>query len=122
MAHGYRQFSLSEITDFKLCDIVALLNGTGLRFSVGYDNAAKAIAVKTGEPYAAVGGELLITDEDKSASTIVSAQKAAVNGSAVELVAYNIGGNNLFMLRVGMALGFDIACDVSTQVMIITSK
>ncbi len=107
---------------FKLRDMAALLNGTGSQFSVAYDAERGEIAVRTGEAYAPVGGELAL-GADKSASAVPSSQKLTVDGSAVELVAYNIGGNNFFKLReLGEKLGFSVDYDASTATMLVASR
>ena len=107
---------------FKLRDMAALLNGTGSQFSVAWDETNATISITTGEAYAAAGGELA-TGTDKSATAVESAQKLMVNGAAVELTAYNIGGNNFFKLReLGTALGFDVDYDDATATMIVSSR
>ena len=107
---------------FKLRDMAALLNGTTSQFSVDYDGARNTIVVKTGEAYAAVGGELA-TGTDKSASAALSTQSVEINGEKAELTAFNIGGNNFFKLReLGTALGFDVDYDAGTATMLVTSK
>ncbi len=107
---------------FKLRDMAALLSGTTSQFSVDWDADGGTIAVKTGAPYVRVGGELA-TGTDKSASAVVSAQKVTVNGSAVELTAYNIGGNNFFKLRdLGETLNFSVDWNGATSTMVVKSK
>ena len=107
---------------FKLRDMAALLNGTGSQFSVAFDAERNTIVVKTGEAYETVGGELA-TGTDKSASAVASAQSIEIDGEAVELTAFNIGGNNFFKLReLGEALGFDVDYDGATATMIVKSK
>ena len=107
---------------FKLRDMAALLNGTGSQFSVDWDDASSTIAIQKGKAYSPVGGEL-VTGTDKSASAVVSAQKLTINGEAVELTAYNIGGNNFFKLRdLGSALGFDVDYDSTTATMLVKSR
>ena len=46
-----------------------------------------------------------------------------IDGAEVKLTAYNIGGNNYFMLRdLGEALGFEVDYDAAARTMIINSK
>ena len=107
---------------FKLRDMAALLNGTGSQFSVDFDSARNTIVVKTGAAYTSVGGELA-TGTDKSDSAVASAQSVEIDGTKVELTAFNIGGNNFFKLReLGTALGFDVDYDSATATMIVKSK
>ncbi|MCR4567241.1 MAG: copper amine oxidase N-terminal domain-containing protein [Pseudobutyrivibrio sp.] len=107
---------------FKLRDMAVLLNGTGSQFSVAWDEASATISVTTGEAYTAVGGELSI-GADKSVTAVESSQKLIINGNAVDLTAYNIGGNNFFKLReLGMALGFEVDYDEATTTMQVISR
>jgi len=108
---------------FKLRDMAALLSGTGSQFSVDYDAASNTIAVKTGEAYTDVGGELA-TGTDKSATAVRSAQKLIIDGAPVtDLTAFNIGGNNFFKLReLGEKLGFGVDYDQASNTMVVTSK
>ncbi len=107
---------------FKLRDMAALLNGTGSQFSVEWNAADGTIAIKTGSAYTPVGGELT-TGTDKSASAIESTQRVMINGAAVELIAYNIGGNNFFKLRdLGDQLNFGVDWDGTSSTMLVTSK
>ena len=115
-------YNINDKNYFKLRDIAAMLNGTGSQFSVDYDAEAQMISITAGAPYEPTGGELVI-GEDKSASCVVSGQKVMINGEAVDLTAYNLGGNNFFGLRdLGEALGFDVDYDADTRTMIVTSR
>lgn len=107
---------------FKLRDIAMLLNGTGSQFSVTFDGARNTIVIRMGEAYTPVGNELT-TGRDNSATAVRSPQRVEINGSAVELDAFNIGGSNFFQLReLGAALNFKVDYDAETATMIVTSK
>lgn len=106
---------------FKLRDLAMLLNSTGSRFQVGYNNAANQITLVTGESYTATGSELAATG---SLSQIGSPTDSviSVNGQNVDLTAYNIGGNNYFKLRdLGEALGFTVGWDDATHTVSIST-
>ena len=51
-------YNIDDENYFKLRDMAMLLNGTAAQFSVGYDEAARAVKIVTGEAYVPVGGEL----------------------------------------------------------------
>lgn len=108
---------------FKLRDLAFLLNGTGSRFSVGYDKASKTVSVVTGADYTPIGGEL-VTGSDNSGSAVPSTQTILINGVPNStLSAYNIGGNNFFKLRdLGAAVGFDVDYDNASATMLVTSR
>lgn len=115
-------YNINGSNYFKLRDMAALLNGTGSQFSVSYDAATQTIAVVTGEAYEAVGGELEL-GTDKSATCVASPQSITVNGQALALTAYNIGGNNFFKLReLGEALNFSVEYDEATRTMVVASN
>ncbi len=107
---------------FKLRDVAAMLADTGAKFSVSYDESARAISAKSGEAYTAVGGELTV-GSDKSATCVVSDQSLIVNGTALKVTVYNIGGNNFFKLRdLGQALEFGVDYDAATSTVLVTTK
>ena len=115
-------YNINGYNYFKLRDMAALLNGTGSRFAVAYDEATQTITVTTGEAYEAVGGELAL-GADKSATCVPSPQSIVVNGQALALTAYNIGGNNFFKLReLGEALNFSVDYDEATRTMVVASN
>jgi hypothetical protein len=108
---------------FKLRDIAYTLNGTTNQFDVGWDGAANAIALASGEPYTAVGGEMASKGAGDKTATPTSS-KITLNGNDVLFTAYNIDGNNYFKLRdIGQAFNFGVDWDGAEQTITIdTSK
>ena len=101
---------------FKLRDLACILNGTKNTFDVGYDSATRTITLTTGRAYTPIAGDMVI-GEDRSSSTVVSNQKITVNGQAVNLTAYNIGGSNYFQLReLAPYLGYEVGYDSVNRV------
>ncbi len=91
---------------FKLRDLAALLTGTAAKFDIEIDGDKREIYITTGKAYTPVGGELEI-GEDKSSTCVASEWTIYVNDVLVGATAYNIGGNNYFMLRdLGEAMDF----------------
>ena len=120
-------YNINDRNYFKLRDIAMLLNGTGSQFSVGYDQVTNTISVRTGGAYEPVGGELASVSREEMAKKADTAQKSAqkllIDGEAIGLTAYNIGGNNFFGLRdLGEALGFTVDYDNATRTMIVDSQ
>jgi hypothetical protein len=116
-------YNIDGTNFFKLRDLAALLNGTPYQFNVDYDKAANAIVVKTKTPYTTANGGELKTGVDNSSKAVRSAQSLLIDGKAVDLEAYNIGGTNFFGLRalepyIGYTVGYDSATNTAT----ITSK
>lgn len=97
---------------FKLRDVAAALNGTGANFEVGYDAAAKSIALSSKTAYSATGNELKGTAPTAKKTATVSNQKIILDGVEVSMQAYLIDGYNYFQLReLGKNLGFEVAWD-----------
>ena len=119
---GAQVYNINGSNYFKLRDVAALLNGTGSQFALAYDAAARQIVLTTGEAYTPDGSELS-AGEDQSATAVRSSQSLTIDGESASLTAYNIGGNNYFMLRdLGEALGFEVDYDAAARTMIINSK
>ena len=119
---GAQVYNINGSNYFKLRDVAAMLNGTGSQFALEYDAAAREIVLTTGEAYTPDGSELT-AGEDQSATAVRSSQSLTIDGESASLTAYNIGGNNYFMLRdLGEALGFEVDYDAATRTMIINSK
>ena len=98
-----------------------LLKDTQGKFQVGFDDATKKITLTTGESYTAVGGELAARDSVNRIGN-PTASAIFVDGQAVDLMAYNINGNNYFKLRdLGSALGFAVTWDEASRTVNITT-
>jgi hypothetical protein len=108
---------------FKLRDLAYTLNGTEKQFEVGWDGAANAISLTSGQPYTAVGGEMAGKgSEDRQA--VPTSSKITIDGAEVSLIAYNIDDNNYFKLRdIGQAFDFGVDWDSAKNTIVIdTSK
>ena len=107
---------------FKLRDLACLLIGTYSAFDVGYDSATRTVTVTTGVDYTPLPTDLQL-GEDQSASAVVSSQSLTIDGKAVALTAYNIGGSNYFMLRdLAPYLDFGVNYDPETRTAIIVTE
>ncbi len=108
-------YNIDGYNYFKLRDLACILNGTKNCFDVSYDKTARRIELQTGERYTPLPTDLVI-GEDRSSTAVVSNQSLTVNGKAVSLLAYNIGGSNYFMLRdLAPYLGFGVDYDEATR-------
>jgi len=94
----------------KLRDIAYLLSGTAKQFSVGYNDASQMITLYSGGGYLSVGGEMGLPGFYNSAA--VTTQSIYLDGSLVAPMAYNIDGNNYFLLR-DLAALFDFGVSFS---------
>lgn len=105
-------YNIGGYNYFKLRDVAAALNGTGANFEVGYDAAAKSIALSSKTAYSATGNELKDTAPTAKKTATVSNQKIILDGKEVSMQAYLIDGYNYFQLReLGKNLGFEVAWD-----------
>ncbi|MBQ3614837.1 MAG: hypothetical protein II993_02415 [Anaerotignum sp.] len=105
-------YNIGGYNYFKLRDVAAALNGTGANFEVGYDAAAKSIALSSKTAYSATGNELKDTAPTAKKTATVSNQKIILDGAEVSMQAYLIDGYNYFQLReLGKNLGFEVAWD-----------
>lgn len=107
-------YNINGSNYFKLRDVAEVMNGTASQFGVAFNDASKTVDISLGEAYAAVGGELTL-GSDKSETCFESLWSIKVNGTAIDVDAYTIGGNNYFKLRdLGVALGLIVDYDDST--------
>ena len=110
-------YNIDGANYFKLRDLAALLTGTGSQFNVDY--AAPNMIVTTGEAYTPIDGDL-VKGEDLSATCVPSSQVLLVDGEQVDVLVYNIGGNNYFQLAgLGDLVGFEVSYDSATRTMIV---
>ena len=104
----------------KLRDVAMMLNGSGKQFAVDYDDAAKAVFISTGRPYAAIGGELTGA-ASKTASASPTNNGILIDGEPATLTVYKIDGANYFKLRdLGKALDFHVGYDDGTKTVYIS--
>ena len=110
-AVAFDAYNINDNNYFKLRDIAMALNGSEKQFEVGWDAAANAIALTSKKAYTKVGGELERGSAEAKQATPTTA-KVYLNGKEVQLIAYNIGGNNYFKLRdIGQAFDFGVGWD-----------
>ena len=117
-AKAFEAYNIGGNNYFKLRDLAYVLSGTEKQFEVGYDNATKAIALTSGQPYTAQGGEMTVGDgQPKTAAPTPS--QIYLDGKELNLTVYNISGNNFFKLRdlmkaVDVYVGYDNATKAIT--------
>jgi len=120
---AFDAYLIEDNNYFKLRDLAFILNGTEKQFNVGWDGAANAITLTSGQPYTAVGGEM----EGKGSGALTpvpTSAKIIKDGAEISFTAYNIGNNNFFRLRdIGAAFDFGVDWDGARNTIVIdTSK
>ena len=72
--------------------------------------------------YTVVGGELALSGNKQNKAATATTSKLYVDGKAISLIAYNIGGNNYFKLRdIGKTFVFGIGWDAAASTITITT-
>ena len=114
-------FNIGGNNFFMLRDVAYVLSGTSAQFEVTWDAELWAINLMTGYAYTPTGGEM--TQGAAQHTTAIPTTAAVyIDGVRANLRAYNIGGNNFFMLRdLGDALGFDVGWDEGAGAVLISS-
>lgn len=104
---------------FKLRDLAQALSGTAAQFEVAWNGAEQRIDLTDGASYTPVGGELAALPAGSRPAALTEAS-VYLGGKALDLTAYEIGGNNYFKLRdLGAALDFGVQWDSASQTVVI---
>ncbi|MDD2568758.1 MAG: CAP domain-containing protein [Clostridia bacterium] len=108
---------------FKLRDVACLLNGTSSEFDISWNAARKAIFINTNRSYPNACNALAGTRSCKITYAQPVNTKIYLDGKAVTLNAYNIGGNTYFKLRdLAPKVGFGVGWNNKAQTIDITAQ
>ncbi len=119
-AVSFQAYNINGNNYFKLRDLAKALTTSDKTFEVGYDSATAAITLTSGKAYTTVGGELAAAAGTASATASTSAAAIYLDGTQLNLTAYNIGGNNYFKLRdLAEALDFGVSYDSTSNTIVI---
>jgi len=120
-AVSFRAFNIDGNNFFMLRDIAYVLSGTDSQFEMSWDAEEGAINLIPGQAYTVEGGEMQPA-ADAPETALPSTAIVLVDGEQVQLRAYNIGGNNFFMLRdLGETLRFYVAWDEEASAVVIST-
>ena len=107
---------------FKLRDLAHVLSGSEKQFDVDFDLESNTILLTTGEEYTVVGGEMAGKGEENKTPRATSSS-ILLDDEEVSFTAYNIEGNNYFMLRdIGAAFDFGVEWNDETKTIIIDTS
>lgn len=112
---SFDAYTINGNNYFKLRDLAMALKDTNKKFQVIWDDTNKAISLKSGSAYTAVGGELAAGNGNVK-SAVLNASKVYKDSAEISLTAYTINGNNYFKLRdIGKAFNFGVGWDGSSN-------
>jgi hypothetical protein len=99
---------------FKLRDVAFSLRGTPKHFNVTYNAATRVVNMFSNQEYSPIGGEMVVPGAWKKWQ--LSNQIMIIDSMNTNLTAYNIDGNNYFMLReLGERFDFGVDHNASTN-------
>ncbi|SHI10717.1 Lysophospholipase L1 [Sporobacter termitidis DSM 10068] len=109
-------YIIDDSNYIKLRDAAMALNGTPKQIGVSWDGATDTVTVTSGAAYAPVGGELAPIQCGMPAKALLSKSAVVMDGNALRLTVYNIGGNNYIRLReLAAALDIGVSWDGGTN-------
>ncbi len=105
-------YNILDNNYYKLRDLAYVLSGTEKQFEVTWDASRNAITLLSGKAYTPVGGEMEVPQKPtgllsrkQKRDAVPTTATVFLDGNEIALKAYNIEGNNYFMLRdLGQAL------------------
>ena len=97
-ATAFEAYLIGGNNFFKLRDLAFALSGSSKQFAVGWDGEANAISLTSRQPYEPVGGEMEQGGGVPQTANPTTS-RVLLDGQELNLIAYNIGGNNFFQLR-----------------------
>ncbi|MCR2805122.1 WG repeat-containing protein [Paenibacillus soyae] len=113
---AFEAYNIEGSNYFKLRDLAMVLNETAKTFEIEYDAEKDAIYLTSGKPYTPVSGELSVSPSTAAKSATEAYLSLYVDGQALKLLAYNIGGNNYYKLRdIAQAIDFGVTWDSETK-------
>ncbi|WP_068774130.1 stalk domain-containing protein [Paenibacillus sp. FJAT-26967] len=120
---AFQAYNINDNNYFKLRDLAMVVNGTDKNFEVSWDDAKNAINLESGKAYTTAGGELALSDNPISKEAKPTNSKMYLDGQEIEIVAYNIDGNNYLKLRdIAKAFNIGITWDSETNTIGIDTK
>lgn len=107
----------------KLRDVAKALIGTDLAFDVANNAQTNAVSIQTGKEYTAVGGEFIPANETNGADRTETFTSFEVDGQALSMRAYLMGGNHYcHVADLAKAIGFAAGYDWQANQLYLTSN
>lgn len=109
---SFEAYNIEGNNYFKLRDLAKALSNTEKQFEVSWDSRENTISLSSNKIYTSIGGELASSGIKETKSAVLSSALVYLDGSNVNLTAYNIDGYNYFKLRdVGSTMDFGVSWD-----------
>jgi hypothetical protein len=123
LAVAFAAYNIEGNNYYMLRDVAYVLRGTKAQFDVAWDGYLNVVSLARGVPYSPIGGEMAgEVAYGTTAEAIPTTAAVFVDGVRAFFRAYNIGGNNFFMLRdLGVVFGFVVDWDESAATVMIES-
>lgn len=120
---SFEAYNIDGSNYFKLRDIAMVINGSKKQFEVEWNNEKQSINLISNKAYTPVNSEMKIGD-GKEKNGVLNTSKIYKDDVELNLLAYNINGNNFFKLRdVADAFNVEVTWDDSTKtIKVDTSK
>lgn len=120
---AFDAYTIDGYNYFKLRDVAAALTGTASNFDVQWDAEKFCIALTTAKAYEKIEGDLAAGKGEAAVVATSTTMGVTLNGEAVELKGYAIGGNTYFQLRdLGEKLGFVVDWSAAEKVVVLNSS
>lgn len=116
-------YTIDSRNYFKLRDLAYILSGTKAQFNVTWNEAERRIDLTDGQAYTPVGGEGAALKAGSSKPASFQTSTVYLDGKPIDLISFNIGGNNYVQLRdVSRYLDFSVDWDSATSSILIDSN
>ncbi|WP_227013570.1 DUF6273 domain-containing protein [Paenibacillus psychroresistens] len=120
---SFEAYTINGNNFFKLRDFATVVHGSEKQFGVGFDNLKNAISLESNKAYTTVGGELALSDQTVSKEAKITASTVYLDGTLLNLITFNIDGNNYFKLRdIAKAFNIGVTWDGKTKMIGIDTK
>ncbi|MNI57853.1 hypothetical protein D3C73_1129390 [compost metagenome] len=122
-AVSFEAYNIEGNNYFKLRDLAMAVNGSEKNFEVSWDGAKNAISLHSNKAYTPEGNELAVAGKPATKQATAASAKIYLDGKELNLIAYNIDGNNYFKLRdVAQAINMGVSWDAVANSIGINTK
>ncbi|MNI23741.1 hypothetical protein D3C73_773400 [compost metagenome] len=122
-AVSFEAYNIEGNNYFKLRDLAMAVNGSEKNFEVSWDGAKNAISLQSKKAYTPEGNELAAAGKPTTKQATATSARVYLDGKEMDLISYNIEGNNYFKLRdVAQAIDMGVSWDAAANSIGIDTK